>query len=128
METVVAQRSNDWSNALFLSCRFTAWRDGPFNEYLYNFFKSLSVERMRRAEAEAVRKHDPDRGLLAAEDFEVGGWVVERTCPHRQADLKVFGEIDGAEFVCTLHGWRFDLETGTCRNAADHHLRVRRAE
>jgi len=128
VETVVAQRSNDWSNALFLSCRFTAWRDGPFNEYLYNFFKSLSVERMRRAEAEAVRKHDPDRGLLAAEEFEIGGWIVERTCPHRQADLKVFGEIDGDEFVCTLHGWRFDLETGTCRNAADHQLRIRRAQ
>jgi UDP-MurNAc hydroxylase len=128
VETVVAQRANDWSNALFLSCRFTAWRDGPFNEYLYNFFKSLSVERMRRAEAEAVRKHDPDRGALAAEEFELDGWIIERTCPHRQADLKVFGEIDGDEFVCTLHGWRFNLETGTCRNAADHHLRVRRAD
>jgi len=34
----------------------------------------------------------------------------------------------GDEFVCTLHGWRFDLATGTCRNAADHHLRVRRAD
>ncbi|MDP2291009.1 MAG: Rieske 2Fe-2S domain-containing protein [Actinomycetota bacterium] len=128
VETVVAQRANDWSNALFLSCRFTAWRAGSFNEYLYNFFKSLSVERMRRAEAEAVRKHDPDRGVLAREEFELDGWIIERTCPHRQADLKVFGEIDGDEFVCTLHGWRFDLATGACRNAADHQLRVRRAD
>ena len=53
VETVVRQRAVDWSNSLFLSCRFTAWRDGEFNEYVYNFFKSLSVERMRRAEAEA---------------------------------------------------------------------------
>ncbi len=128
VESVVAQRANDWSNALFLSCRFTAWRAGPFNEYLYNFFKSLSVERMRRAEAEALRKHDPDRGGLAQEEFSLDGWIIERTCPHRQADLKVFGEIHGGELVCTLHGWRFDLATGTCRNAADHHLRVRRAE
>ncbi len=128
VETVAAQRSNDWSNALFLSCRFAAWRDGPFNEYLYNFFKSLSVERMRRAEAEALRKLDPDRGGLADQEFEIDGWIIERTCPHRQADLKVFGEIDGEEFVCTMHGWRFDLATGTCRNAADHRLRVRRAD
>ena len=71
---------------------------------------------------------DPDREALAAEEFELDGWVIERTCPHRQADLKVFGEIDGDEFVCTLHGWRFDLATDTCRNAADHHLRVRRAQ
>ena len=35
------------------------------------------------AEAEAVRKHDPDRGALAAEDFELNGWIIERTCPHR---------------------------------------------
>ena len=128
VETVAAQRSNDWSNALFLSCRFAAWRDGPFNEYLYNFFKSLSVERMRRAEAEALRKLDPDRGGLAAQEFELDGWIIERTCPHRQADLKVFGEIEGDEFVCTMHGWRFDLATGACRNAADHRLRVRRAD
>jgi len=128
VETVAAQRSNDWSNALFLSCRFAAWRDGPFNEYLYNFFKSLSIERMRRAEAEALRKLDPDRGGLAEQEFEIDGWIVERTCPHRQADLKVFGEVDGDEFVCTMHGWRFDLATGTCRNAADHRLRVRRAD
>ncbi|CAN5444160.1 MBL fold metallo-hydrolase [soil metagenome] len=128
VETVAAQRSNDWSNSLFLSCRFAAWRDGPFNEYLYIFFKSLSVERMRRAEAEALRKLDPDRGGLADQEFELDGWIIERTCPHRQADLKVFGEIDGDEFVCTMHGWRFDLATGTCRNAADHRLRIRRAD
>jgi len=127
VETVAAQRANDWSNALFLSCRFSAWRDGPFNEYLYNFFKSLSVERMRRAEAEALRKLDPERGGLAAQEFELDGWIIERTCPHRQADLKVFGEIDGDEFVCTMHGWRFNLATGTCRNAADHRLQIRRA-
>ncbi len=127
VETVVAQRANDWSNALFLSCRFSAWRKGQYNEYLYNFFKSLDEERMVRAEAEALRKHDPDRGGLAQEEFELGGYIIERTCPHRQADLKVFGEIDGDEFVCTLHGWRFDLDTGVCRNAADHRLKVRRA-
>ena len=127
VETVVAERANDWSNALFLSCRFSAWRKGQYNEYLYNFFKSLDEERMERAEAEALRKHDPHRGGIADEEFELGGYIIERTCPHRQADLKVFGEIDGDEFVCTLHGWRFDLATGVCRNAADHTLKVRRA-
>ena len=127
VETVVAQRANDWSNALFLSCRFRAWRKGQYNEYVYNFFKSLSVERMRRTEAEAVRKLHPDRGGMADEDIRLGDWMVQRTCPHRQADLSVFGEVDGDELVCTLHGWRFDLATGACRNADDRPLRVRRA-
>ena len=125
VETIVADRAVDWSNALFLSCRFRAWRDGAFNEYLYNFFKSLSVERMRRAEAEARRKLDPPDG---SEEIELGGYIVERACPHRQADLSVFGEVDGQTLVCTLHGWRFDLESGECLTASDRRLRVRRAD
>ena len=125
VETVVADRAVDWSNALFLSCRFRAWRDGAFNEYLYNFFKSLSVERMRRAEAEARRKLNPPDG---SEEIELGGYIVERACPHRQADLSVFGEVEGQTLVCTLHGWRFDLESGECLTASDRRLRVRRSE
>jgi UDP-MurNAc hydroxylase len=128
VETVVAQRAVDWSNALFLSCRFRAWRRGSFNEYLYNFFKSLSPERMRRAEAEARRRLDPNRDDLAGEEIRIGDYIVERLCPHRQADLSVFAEIEDGELVCTLHGWRFDLETGTCANADDRKLRVRRAD
>lgn len=127
VETVVAERSVDWSNSLFLSCRFSAWRRGPFNEYVYNFFKSLSEERMARTEAEALRKSDPERGGIADEEIQIGDWIVQRTCPHRDADLAVFGEIDGNELVCTLHGWRFDCETGRCLNAEERTLRIRRA-
>ena len=127
VETVAAARAVDWSNALFLSCRFHAWREGPFNEYLYNFFKSQSVERMRRAEAEAIRKTDPDRGGIAGQEIRIGDHICERACPHRQADLSVFGAIDGNQLVCTLHGWRFDLDTGECLTATDRKLRIRRA-
>jgi UDP-MurNAc hydroxylase len=126
VETVVARRAVDWSNSLFLSCRFRAWRDGEFNEYLYNFFKSLSVERMRRAEAEALWRLNPPTEVEP--DIELGDWIIQRRCPHRNADLAVFGEIEGGELVCTLHGWRFDLETGRCLTADDRALRVRRRE
>lgn len=128
VETVVAQRAVDWSNSLFLSARFRAWRDGPYNEYVYNFFKSLSVERMRRTEAEALRKADPDRSGMAGEEIRIGDYVCERLCPHRQADLTVFGEIEEGHLVCTLHGWRFDLETGDCLTATNRKLKIRRAE
>ena len=70
---------------------------------------------MRRTEAEALRKLDPP--TETEPDIELGDWVVQRRCPHRNADLAVFGEIDGCELVCTLHGWRFDLETGRCLTA-----------
>jgi UDP-MurNAc hydroxylase len=125
VEKVVADRAVDWSNSLFLSCRFTAWRAGEFNEYVYNFFKSLSVERMRRTEAEAVRRlHPPTE---TEPDVELDGWIVQRRCPHRNADLSVFAEIEDCTLTCTLHGWQFDLESGRCLTAADHPIRARRA-
>jgi UDP-MurNAc hydroxylase len=124
LERVVAQRAVDWSNSLFLSCRFTAWREGAYNEYLYNFLKSLSVERMTRTESEAKQKL---QGIPSDEsDITIGDYVVQRRCPHRNADLSVFGEIEGDNLVCTLHGWKFDLETGQCRNAAEKAIRVKK--
>ena len=130
VETVVADRAVDWSNSLLLSCRFTAWREGDFNEYVYNFLKSLSRERMRRTEAEVVRKLTPDDVLesLDEPDIRIGDHIVQRRCPHRNADLAAFGEIDGCDFVCTLHGWRFDLETGRNKTADDRSIRIRRAD
>jgi UDP-MurNAc hydroxylase len=124
LEGVVRQKAVDWSNSLFLSCRFTAWRDGSYNEYLYNFFKSLSVERMRRAEQEVVRKNGaPDE---VSTEIELGGYVMQRYCPHRKADLSEFGVIEGDHVVCTLHGWKFQLSDGACLNADDHKLSVRK--
>jgi len=127
VETVTAERAVDWSNSLFLSARFRAWRANDFNEYLYNFFKSLSIERMRRTEAEAERKLHPPTEVEP--DIELGDYVLQRRCPHRNADLSVFGEIEagraGDEMVCTLHGWRFDCATGRCLTADDRPLRIR---
>jgi UDP-MurNAc hydroxylase len=124
LEGVVKQKAVDWSNSLFLSCRFTAWRDGSYNEYLYNFFKSLSVERMRRAEQEVVRRNGaPDE---VSNEIELGDYVMQRHCPHRKADLSEFGVIEGDHVVCTLHGWKFKLSDGTCLNADDHKLSVRK--
>jgi UDP-MurNAc hydroxylase len=126
LDAVVAERAVDWSNSLFLSCRFTAWRDGDFNEYLYNFFKSLSVERMMRAEAEAKQKLHGTAADDRDGDVRIGDYVVQRRCPHRNADLSVFGEIEDGNLVCTLHGWRFDLETGQCLTAKEKTIRIKK--
>jgi UDP-MurNAc hydroxylase len=124
LESVVASKAVDWSNSLFLSCRFSAWREGEYNEYLYNFFKSLSVERMRRAEQEVVRKNSPESDL--SDEIELGDYVMQRKCPHRQADLSEFGVIEGDYVVCTLHGWKFGLRNGKCHNAENRPLRIRK--
>jgi UDP-MurNAc hydroxylase len=124
VETVVARRAVDWSNALFLSLRFTAWRDGGFNEYLYNFLKSLSDERIERTEAEVRAKRTP-----GPETGEVifGPYAVQKFCPHRRADLARFGELDGDVLTCHLHGWTFDLaDNGVCLTSDDSRIRVRR--
>ncbi|MBU6241919.1 MAG: Rieske 2Fe-2S domain-containing protein [Acidobacteria bacterium] len=125
LETVVANKAVDWSNALFLSARFSAWRDGDFNENVYNFFKSLSSERMGRTEVEAFRKLTESREIQR-DEVQVGDYVVERFCPHRQADLGTFGVIEGDELVCTLHGWRFDLASGACRSSVGKSVKIRK--
>jgi UDP-MurNAc hydroxylase len=124
LETIVKHRAVDWSNSFFLSCRFTAWRSGEFNEYIYNFFKSLSVERITRTELEAASRLRIDKDL--SDEIELGDYVMQRKCPHRQADLSVFGQINGEELTCSLHGWRFSLTDGKCLNAEDRPLRVRK--
>ena len=124
LETVLVDHAVDWSNSLFLSCRFRAWREGPFNEYLYNFLKSLSVERIDRAEAEARRRLGESE--TPSDEIELGQFTVERYCPHRKADLSVFGKIEGDEVVCTLHGWRFRTSDGRCVTADDRRLQIRR--
>jgi UDP-MurNAc hydroxylase len=121
---VVATHAVDWSNSLFLSCRFVAWREGAYNEHVYNFFKSLSPERMRRANEEAKRRLGIDD--TPNEEIVLGDYVVQRYCPHRKADLSVFGAVEGNEIVCSLHGWRFSADDGRCLNAEDRRLKVRR--
>jgi UDP-MurNAc hydroxylase len=126
LEKVIGEFAVDWSNSLFLSCRFRAWRAGAFNEYLYNFFKSLSVERIDRAEAEARRRLGDQES--PSEEIQLGEFTLERYCPHRKADLSVFGCIEGDEVVCTLHGWRFRTSDGACLTAEDRKLQIRRTQ
>ena len=126
LELTVDNGAVDWSNSLLLSCRFTAWRKGPYNEYVYNFLKSLSVERITRTEEEARSKIKASTAAVIEDDVAVGDFIVQRRCPHRNADFSVFGEIDGDDLVCTLHGWRFDTATGRCRTSDDHPVRIRR--
>lgn len=123
--TAVRDRLPDWVNTLFLSCRFEAHRDGPYNEFVYTFFKSLSMQRMAYCEAYYAEHSGP--GSRPLEWVEVDGWVVEKRCPHQGAHLDRVGDVDGTTITCGLHGWAFDLETGACLNSEGEgsSLRVR---
>lgn len=126
----IRDRSADWVNGLFLSMRFTAERDGPYNEHLYAFFKCLSEERMAWAEAwvdggrpgsaHALASHSR-RGSPEDEWCQIDGWRIQKYCPHLQADLSVFGCVEDGVLSCQLHGWQFDLATGQCLTSEGSH-------
>lgn len=119
--TNLARREVDWSNSLFLSCRFTARRIGQYNEYVYIFFKCLSEERIDYVENWYDQQNDDGT------DIELDGWRVQRRCPHLRADLSRFGSVDDNNVLtCALHGWRFDLPTGRCLTAGGHDIRAER--
>ena len=108
VEACIAEHEEDWVNSLFLSCRFEADRDGKYNEYVYNFFKCLTPERLQYAEGYYAEQSRVD------ELWRCDGYLVQRRCPHLKADLARFGEVDGGVLTCTMHGWRFELATGRC--------------
>jgi UDP-MurNAc hydroxylase len=123
VERLIADHQNDWVNSLFLSLRFRAHRVGPYNEYLYTFFKCLAPDRIMYAEGwYADQSHDE-------QDVQLDGWIVQRRCPHLRGDLSRFGEISGTTLTCAMHGWQYDLETGKCltTGAETHRLRSRPA-
>jgi len=123
IERLIAIHETDWVNSLFLSLRFRARRVGPYNEYVYTFFKCLAPDRIMYAEGwYADKDHDE-------EDIRLGDWIVQRRCPHLRGDLTRFGQIEGTELTCTMHGWKYDLETGRCLETNDdsHRLRSRPA-
>ena len=119
VERLIADHQVDWVNSLLLSMRFRARRIGPYNEYLYTFFKCLAPDRLMYAEGwYADKTHDE-------EDIRLGDWIVQRRCPHMRGDLSRFGEIEGTTLTCTVHGWQFDLETGHCVSTDDDTKRLR---
>jgi UDP-MurNAc hydroxylase len=116
VEICTRRRDVDWVNALFLSCRFVAERDGPYNEFVYNFFRSLSVERTEYVERYYAESAAP------MELWEAGGYAIQRRCPHLKADLTRFGSVEDGILTCAMHGWRFELATGKCLTSDDRRL------
>ena len=67
VDHLVREHVEDWVNELFLSMRFRARRRGPYNDYVYTWFKCLNVG------AAAVR-----RGLLRRARADPGHVRVRR--------------------------------------------------
>lgn len=122
VRTVLRDQEPDWVNTIFLSTRFSAWRVGGYNEYLYTFFKCLTDERIAYADGWFAEARDDTASIT------LDGWEIQRRCPHLKADLSTFGVVDGATLTCNLHGWQWNLDDGRCLTTNGHHLRCARAE
>jgi UDP-MurNAc hydroxylase len=120
VRTVLRDDEPDWVNTIFLSTRFTAWRVGGYNEYLYTFFKCLTDERIVYADGWFGETHDDTSTIT------LDGWQIQRRCPHMKADLSKFGVVEGTTLTCNQHGWQWDLATGRCLTARGHELRCSR--
>jgi UDP-MurNAc hydroxylase len=123
VEKLISEHEIDWVNSLFLSCRFSAQRIGPYNEFVYVFFKCLSEERLNYAEGWFTEQNE----LEAAETIELDGWELQRRCPHLKADLTRFGSVDGEVLTCQMHGWKWNLANGKCLTSVGHDIRSARA-
>jgi len=119
VEQLIAEHEIDWVNSLFLSCRFSAQRIGPYNEFVYVFFKCLSEERLNYAEGWFAEQNEAE----AAETITLDGWDVQRRCPHLKADLTRFGSIEGDVLTCQMHGWKWRLTDGKCLTSVGHDIR-----
>ncbi len=106
-------------NELFLSMRFRARRRGPYNDYVYTWFKCLNEERLQYAEG-FYAEHGPSQGT-----FEFAGYDIQRRCPHMKADLTRFASEEQGVMTCALHGWQWELATGACITSDGHPLYAR---
>jgi UDP-MurNAc hydroxylase len=119
LEKLVHDHQIDWVNSLFLSCRFSAQRIGPYNEFVYVFFKCLSEERLNYAEGWFAEQNAAE----AAETITLDGWDMQKRCPHLKADLSRFGSVDDGVLTCQMHGWKWRLSDGKCLTSIGHDLR-----
>jgi UDP-MurNAc hydroxylase len=124
VEQQIAAHEIDWSNSLFLSCRFSAQRIGPYNEFVYIFFKCLSEERLNYAEGWFAEQNATEAAeTITMRDDRGARWDMQRRCPHLKADLSRFGSIADGVLTCQMHGWKWRLSDGKCLTSVGHDLR-----
>lgn len=111
---IMKERSIDFER-LFLSGEFSCKREPDiFNEFLFTVLKNFDSKRFMISEqiyAENSRMKDE----LFVLNHNGCKYEVQKYCPHMYADLEKIGYIDDEEnFVCPLHGWKFDVNSGEC--------------
>jgi nitrite reductase/ring-hydroxylating ferredoxin subunit len=74
----------------------------------------LCADEVTEGSAKLVRFNNEE---IAVFKYEGKLCAVQNLCPHEGGQLAK-GRIEGCAVVCPLHGYRFDLQTGSCVNNA----------
>jgi UDP-MurNAc hydroxylase len=110
----------------FLSCNFECSREpDEYNEFLFALLKHFDVDRLNISEQQYAK-----RSNILDETFELNHngitYEVQKYCPHMLANLEKTGFVDDEErLVCPLHGWKFSLKNGKCKDNQGFCLKVR---
>ena len=100
---------------LFLSMRFSAWRDPDiYNDYLIGFLKHAEPQALQ-AVADYEQRRAVDEKIVV--DAPAGRYEISRYCPHAGEDLAIGSTVAGGVIRCLGHNLEFDLATGACINA-----------
>ena len=109
---------------LFLSLRFSAWRDPDiYNDYLIGFLKHAEPQALQ-AIASYEQSRSTDEKIVV--DAPGGRYEIARYCPHAGEDLAIGSAVADGVIRCLGHNLEFDLATGACLNARCDPLVTRR--
>jgi UDP-MurNAc hydroxylase len=109
---------------LFLSLRFSAWRDPDiYNDYLIGFLKHAEPQALRAIESYEQSRSSDEKIVVEATD---GRYEIARYCPHAGEDLAIGSAVRAGVIRCLGHNLEFDLTTGSCLNARCDPLVTRR--
>lgn len=109
-------KEDNWDfERLFLSGNFSCSRDPDiFNENVFIVLKYFDTKRFLSAEQIYAENHKMKDELFVL-NHNGCQYEVQKYCPHMYADLEEIGYIDDEEnFVCPLHGWKFNVNSGEC--------------
>ena len=109
---------------LFLSLRFSAWRDPDiYNDYLIGFLKHAEPQALQAIAAYEQNRSSDERIVV---DAPGGPYEIARYCPHAGEDLAIGSAVRDGVIRCLGHNLEFDLATGACLNARCDPLITRR--
>jgi len=113
----------EWED-LFLSLRFSAWRDPDiYNDYLIGFLKHAEPQALQAIAGYEQSRSSDEKIVVDAAD---GRYEIARYCPHAGEDLAIGSAVRAGVIRCLGHNLEFDLATGTCLNARCDPLVTRR--